>query len=239
MSGWSYWDWKGFFYPEKLKSTDWLSFYAQTYHTTEINSSFYHLPKAKTVEGWGKKVPDGFTFCPKMSRYLTHIQKLKNPAEPLLRFFDVFDSIKNQLGPVLIQLPPSLKFDTRLVKDFFEILKDTYSGYVFALEARHETWLAREAIDLLEEYNIVWVISQSGVGYPYLEAVTASHIYFRFHGPGKLYASSYTDEQLSAYAKKFAKWAKDGHTVWVYFNNTMHGIALKNADLLRNMLDVT
>ena len=236
MSGWSYWDWKGHFYPEKMKSTDWLAHYALSFDTTEVNSSFYRLPRAKTVLTWASKVPDGFKLCPKMSKYLTHIQKLKDPEEPLERFFEVFAPVNELLGPVLVQLPPSLKFDVALVTAFFEVLRTQYAEYTFALEARNETWLAKEAIDLLKEYRVTWVISQSGVGFPYLEAVTARDIYVRFHGPEKLYSSSYTDDMLHEYALKFKKWIKHGHTVWVYFNNTMRGVAIENARTLDRMM---
>src|SRR6478609_7365479 len=110
-SGWSYKDWKELFYPKGLKTTEWISYYAITFRITEINSSFYHLPKRQTVEGWVNKVPPDFLFCPKMSRYLTHIKRLKEPEESLERFFEVFEPMKNNMGPVLIQLPPSLKFE--------------------------------------------------------------------------------------------------------------------------------
>ncbi len=239
MSGWSYWDWKNIFYPPGMKSTDWLEYYSKTYDTAEVNSSFYHLPRLKTVTNWIEKVPADFKFCPKISKYLTHIQKLKEPEEPLQRFFEVFEPVKKFLGPVLVQLPPSLKFEPQLVSHFFEILKKDYKDYHFAIEARHKTWLEQEATDLLKEYKIAWVISQSGVGFPYLETITSSNIYLRFHGPGKLYSSSYSDEMLHDYAVKIKKWAKAGHTIWVYFNNTMNGVALENANTLKKMAGIS
>jgi len=85
-SGWSYRDWKDAFYPENLKSTDWLSYYAERYDCVEINSSFYHMPRENTVKNWAAKVPDGFKFCPKISKYLTHNVKLNEPEEPLASF---------------------------------------------------------------------------------------------------------------------------------------------------------
>ncbi|MCD6012245.1 MAG: hypothetical protein K0Q79_2107 [Flavipsychrobacter sp.] len=232
ISGWSYWDWKGVFYPESMRSTDWLSFYAKEFDTTEINSSFYHMPRLKTATTWADKVPAGFKFCPKISKYLTHNKRLKEPEEPLQRFFEAFSQIKEYLGPVLIQLPPSLKFDAETVQYFFEILKTGYNEYHFALEARHATWLEADAAKLMKQYNIAWVISQSGVDFPYLEQVTADTVYIRFHGPGKLYASSYTDEQMKEYAGKIKKWAKK-HDVWIYFNNCYNGVAIENANTLR------
>ena len=236
MSGWSYSDWQGIFYPEGFKSTDFLQFYSKYYDCAEVNSSFYHLPRATTTQGWVEKTPKGFMFCPKMSKYLTHIKRLHEPEEPLQKFFKVFEPIKKHLGPVLIQLPPSLKFDADLVTAFFDALKNDYSDYSFALEGRHKTWIEQDAIALLRKYGIAWVISQSGVGYPYLEEVTSSNVYIRFHGPGKLYSSSYSDDMLRDYALKIKKWVKDEHQIWVFFNNTMGGVALRNADTLMKMI---
>ena len=94
LSGWSYSYWKGSFYPEKMQSADFLPHYALTYNTGEINSSFYHLPRPTTIEGWMAKVPTTFKFCAKMSRYVTHIKRMKEPEEPLERFFKVFEPMK-------------------------------------------------------------------------------------------------------------------------------------------------
>ena len=109
-SGWSYKHWKDEFYPKGLKQTEWLSYYTRIFKTTEINSSFYRLPSEEMVKDWMKKAPKDFLFCPKMSRYLTHMKKLNDPEEPLERFFDIFQPMKKQMGPVLIQLPRMIKF---------------------------------------------------------------------------------------------------------------------------------
>lgn len=236
MSGWSYSDWRGLYYPEKSKSADWLTLYADEFDTAEINSCFYRLPNPQTLINWAAKVPEDFKFAAKMSRYATHILRLKTPDEPLQRFFNIFAPVKSKLGPILVQLPPTLKFDAAVVRNYFGILQMQYGEYRFALEARHATWLERDAIKLLEEYNIAWVISQSGVGFPYSEDITSDIVYLRFHGPEKLFSSSYTDDMLRSYARKIKRWVKDGHHVWVYFNNTMGGAAIGNARTLKKML---
>src|SRR5215510_5510894 len=107
-SGWSYKEWKGIYYPNSLKPSDYLNFYAKELDVTEINTSFYHMPRASTVLQWTEKVPADFRFCVKMSRYITQIKRLKDIEEPLERFFKIFEPMKNQMGPILIQLPPSL-----------------------------------------------------------------------------------------------------------------------------------
>ncbi len=236
-SGWSYKDWKGLFYPPELKPTEWLGYFSKTFDITEINSSFYHLPLRSTVEGWVTKVPANFMFCPKMSRYLTHIKRLKEPEEPLERFFKVFEPMKNKMGPVLVQLPPSLTFNYDVAEYFYILLKKNYTAYSFAIEPRHNTWLETDSFSLMTKYNIAFVISQSGVGFPYAEAVTAKNIYVRFHGPKELYASSYTDEILSNFAGMFKKWQKEKHTIWAFFNNDYFGNAIWNGQKLIQMLD--
>lgn len=235
-SGWSYKHWKDIFYPADVKQADWFSFYLQHFTVTELNASFYHLPSAETTTAWAKKSPAGFRLCPKMSRYLTHMKKLNDPEETLQRFFDVFAPLKRKLGPVLVQLPPFLKFNAEKAEALYKIFKKQYHYYKFAMEVRHETWMSPESIALMKSYNIALVISQSGSGFPYSELVTAQHIYIRFHGPGALYASSYSDEQLEYYATAFKKWMKAGHNIWAFFNNDIYGYAIGDAKRLRALI---
>jgi uncharacterized protein YecE (DUF72 family) len=237
ISGWSNSSWKGTFYPIELKSADYLSFYSRNFNATEVNSSFYHLPRLTTVEGWKNKVPADFKLCIKMSQYITHTKRLREPEEPLQRLFNSLEPVKKMAGPILIQLPPSLKFDYETVEYFFAVLKKHYKGYDFALEARHISWLTDNAYNLLAKYNIAWVMAEAGNRFPYAEAVTSKNIYVRFHGSKKLYASSYTNEVLRSYADKFINWQKEGHQLWVFFNNTMYVTAIENAITLKKMVD--
>jgi uncharacterized protein YecE (DUF72 family) len=235
-SGWSYKHWKDLFYPHKLRTADWLKYYATQFQSTEINGCFYRIPSIETVVNWTEQVPPGFTFCPKMSRFLTHMKKLKDPEEPLERFFDVFEPMKKKMGPVLLQLPPFLQFDYDRAEYLFALLKKKYKAYDFVLEVRHETWM-NEALTLMAKYDIGFVISQSGDQFPYSEMVTSKNIYVRFHGPKELYASSYTDEMLLSFADKFKNWLKEGHEIWAYFNNDIHGYAPEDARRLKQMLE--
>lgn len=232
-SGWSYKDWRGRFYPEKMVTTDYLAYYAQHFSTTEINTSFYHLPRAETIKHWASVVGKNFIFCPKISRYVTHIKKLEDPRETLPKFFELFDPVKQQLGPVLIQLPPSLSFDEEKAIEFYKALKH-YKGYHFALEGRHESWLAKESIALLKKYGIAFVIAESGRRRPYVEKFTDRHVYLRFHGADDHYAS-YPDEVLHSFAQKIKQWKKEGHIVWVFFNNDGNAHAVFNAKKLIEM----
>ena len=236
ISGWSYYDWKEIFYPAKIKSSEWLGFYANTFNTTEINSSFYHLPRKSSVENWNKNTPDDFIFCPKLSKQITHIQKLQNPKGELENFFEVFEPLKNKIGSVLVQLPPSLKFNAETAINFYNELKK-YKQYSFAMEARHSSWLEYESLELMRQYDVAFVISQSGVGFPYAEEATSNNVYVRFHGPEKLYASNYSDETLLYYAKLFCKWHIEKKALWIYFNNCYFGNAINNALKLEEMMN--
>ncbi|WP_343304895.1 DUF72 domain-containing protein [Chitinophaga niabensis] len=236
-SGWSYKEWKGLYYPEKLKSVQWLYFYSrELFKCVEINSSFYHLPKAQTVLNWALAVPDDFRFCPKMSRYVSHYQKLHDAADSLRLFFTIFDPIKDKLGPILIQLPAQVTFNREVAAPFFDLLVSVYREYSFALEVRHESWLQPQSVELLQQYDISLVIAQSAMPFPYHELITAHDVYLRFHGPGKLYASRYDDATMLSYAKKCAHWMSEGHSIWVFFNNTFHGDAIENARLLERYI---
>jgi len=234
-SGWSYKDWKGIFYPVNVAPAGFLGFYAEHFMATEINSSFYRLPQKKTVEKWMKSVPQDFYFCPKMSRYLTHLKKLHDFEEPLGRFFECFDVMHPKMGPVLFQLPASLAFAMPVVLPLYECLKRKYADYRFAVEARHNSWFTKEAVSLAEKYGIALVVAQSD-RFPYHEMITSKDIYIRLHGPGKLYGSSYSDESLKIYARKIHTWNRHGHNIWAFFNNDMNGHAVANARTLLGMI---
>lgn len=235
-SGWSYKHWKDTFYPKELKPTDYLSYYAQHFSTTEINTTFYHTPRLSTVENWRNKVPDTFRFSIKMNRFLTQTKRLKDPEEPLEKFFTAIEPVQQLCGLVLLQLPPSLQFDYERTDYLFSLLKRDYKQYQFALEVRHPSWLEVDSISLLTKYNIAFVISQSDGRFPYEELITANNVYVRFHGPEALYASSYSDEMLYYYAEKFMEWTKENAVVWAYFNNDINGHAIANANKLKEIL---
>lgn len=235
-SGWSYAHWRHILYPDHLAGNQLLNWYAKTFKVTEINTSFYHLPLESTVKHWADEVPARFKFCPKISRYITHVKRLLNPEDTLPKFFDIFDHIHKRLGPVLIQLPPTLKFDQERVTHFFKVLTTTYKGYTFALEARHESWMEDAPLALLKKYKIAWVIAFSGKRWPAKEKVTAKDIYLRFHGPDGYFDTGYTKRQLEGYAKKIREWQQQRHRIWAFFNNDGHGYAVKNAQTLTDLL---
>lgn len=233
-SGWSYAHWRERFYPPEVKPAEYLAYYALHFGTTEINTSFYHLPKAGTVKHWAETVKKNFKFCPKISRYVTHIKKLNDPEDTLPKFFTLFDPVKNRLGPVLIQLPPSLAFHEERAEGFYQALKK-YKGYRFAVEPRHDSWLEKTSIELLQKYHIAFVIADSGGRRTYAEHITARHIYIRFHGEAG-FDSSYSDRFLQQFAEKIQRWSGEGHTVWAFFNNDGNARAVYNAKRLIELI---
>jgi uncharacterized protein YecE (DUF72 family) len=237
-SGWSYKDWVEIFYPKNLKTTDWLCHYAKNFDCTEINSSFYRLPLKQTVINWVNKVPKEFLFCPKMSRYLTHIKRLKEPEEPLERFFSIFEPMQKKMGPVLIQLPASIRFDYAVAEHFYRLLKEKYSSYEFAMEVRHESWMTEDSYTLMAKYDVTFVMSHSGNHFPYAEIVTAKNIYFRFHGPGSLYNTKYHHATMKKYSRLFKTWLDEGHDLWIFFNNDWFGYGIDNAFTLIKYLKI-
>jgi uncharacterized protein YecE (DUF72 family) len=141
----------------------------------------------------------------------------------------VFGPFRNNLGPILLQLPASVAFHEEKVSHFFEILRGRYKKFEYALEIRHESWLQPAAIDLLKKYRIALVMAESGERWPHAGVVTDKNIYIRFHGPDGSYGSSYSDQVLKSFANKCIAWEKAGHRIWVFFNNDIHGYAIENA----------
>jgi uncharacterized protein YecE (DUF72 family) len=235
-SGWSYDHWKGVFYPDNINQAQYLEYYLERFGCVELNSSFYHIPRKTTVEGWLRRTPESFRFCAKLSRFITHRKRLADCGEALERFFDVFEGMKPRLGPVLIQLPPGLSCDQSLISGFLDLLSTKYNHYRFAIEIRHGSWITDRFFELLRQHGIAFVIADSGGRFPYHEAVTSGSVYLRFHGPGKLYASEYGEPDLLRYAEKIMNWLTTGHEVWVFFNNDFNGFAVKNALRLNEII---
>ena len=157
-SGFSYKEWKGSFYPEKLKQADMLHYYAERFSSVEINNTFYRMPKASMLEGWAGQVPSGFLFVLKASQQITHRKRLKEAGEPLAYLLETAATLGNRLGPVLFQLPPYLKKDVGRLRDFLALLPDECP---FAFEFRHETWLDDEVHAALRERNCALVCADT------------------------------------------------------------------------------
>ncbi|MEJ2658031.1 MAG: DUF72 domain-containing protein [Desulfobacterales bacterium] len=236
-SGWSYKHWSGNFYPEEVKPAKYLEYYVTVFDCVELNASFYRTPGAKAVEGWARRTPASFRFCVKMNRFITHRKRLADAAEPLQRFLAVFDPLRDRLGPFLVQLPSSLKFDSSVARDFLQLLASHQNTGEFALEARHDSWFSTESVSLLKHYGIAGVIADSGGHFAKTEEVTSHTVYLRFHGPGELYSSLYSTDSLTAYARKITGWLAEGRRVWAFFNNDFDAHAVRNARELQALVE--
>ncbi len=231
-SGWHYEHWRGRFYPADLPKSKWLEFYARSFSTVELNNSFYHLPSEKAFANWRDSSPEGFVYAVKVSRFITHIKKLKDVEEALEKFLERARLLGEKLGPLLYQLPPGLHRNDSLLEDFLKLLP---RGLSHVFEFRHESWLDKGVFDLLRRYNAGFCIYDMPDLTSPLEA-TADFVYVRFHGSTWLYGGSYSDEELSGWAKNISELARGRKAVYVYFNNDAEAFAVQNALMLARKL---
>lgn len=239
-SGWNYKHWKGLFYPADLTARRWLEYYAERFSTAEVNYSFYRLPKPETYEKWLGEVPEDFLFTLKCSRLITHAKRLGALHDLWSNFLTNAVVLKEQLGPILCQLPEAFQKDPQRLDDFLTSARGAVEHDLnlrLAVEFRHESWFDAEIYRLLEKHNVALVIASSSQ-FPRVDRVTADFAYFRYHGPGRLFASNYTQKQLEDEASKMRKHLRQKTDVFAYFNNDGFGFAFKNAlQLKRLMLD--
>jgi uncharacterized protein YecE (DUF72 family) len=231
-SGWMYDDWRGRFYPPDVPKTRWLQHYSQHFSTVELNSSFYHLPSEKAFGTWRDKAPDGFVCALKVSRYITHLKKLREVEEPLQTFVTRARLLGNRLGPLLYQMPPSMKRNDSLLESFLQLLPGDLE-HVF--EFRNESWFDDAVCALLHRHGAAFcVYDLPGTTTPIV--ATAGFAYLRFHGSTGLYDSCYTDHELQSWAAKIAGLARGLSSVYVYFNNDTNAYAIRNAVQLTALL---
>lgn len=231
-SGWHYKHWLGDFYPERFPPEKMLAWYAQEFHTVEINNSFYRLPEEKTFELWRQIVPPGFLFAVKASRFLTHMKRLKDPEDPIKLFFSRANHLGDRLGPVLFQLPPKWKADLDRLRGFLGVLPN---GHQYVIEFRDDSWYTREVCELLRKHNVALCVHDWHTA-PWARELTANFTYIRFHGTSGRYAGHYPDEMLQGWAKQIQDWGDRLSAVFAYFNNDVGGHAIRNARTLRMLL---
>lgn len=233
-SGWAYPSWRGTFYPEDLPSRRYLEFYASEFPTTEVNYSFYHLPKPETYAKWAAQVPDEFLFSVKASRLITHTKRLKDVADPWEAFASNARSLGSHLGPILLQFPSSFRCERARLAAFLKMAGS--SGTKLAFEFRHESWFVEAVYRLLTRHSAALCIADSPA-YPRRDVLTADFTYLRFHGREQLFASRYSKTELAAEARKIKRYRRDGVEVYVYFNNDALGHAVENVRMLRSLLE--
>jgi uncharacterized protein YecE (DUF72 family) len=225
-------------YPAGYEGATRLTYLASLVNSIEINSSFYKLPQAATVEKWSKSVPDDFRFTFKLSKTVTHEKGLQYKAEDVAAFFKVINNAGPKKGCVLVQFPPSLKDDhVDALKDLITdvIANDPEREWKIAVEFRDMSWYSAYVTDWLEEQNVAVVIQDIPKSATRVRQENTDFIYLRFHGPEPRYRGSYTDAFLLKQKAEIVAWLKQGKDVYVYFNNTM-GDAFNNLVTLRDFV---
>jgi uncharacterized protein YecE (DUF72 family) len=232
-SGWHYEHWRGSFYPEKLPKAKWLEFYAGHFATVELNNSFYRLPSEAAFATWRDSTPANFTFAVKVSRFISHIKRLRDTGEAVDKFITRAKILGDKLGPLLYQLPPSMHRNDEVLESFLSALPQ---GLKHVIEFRHQSWLEEEVFQILHKYNTGFcVFDMPSISCPLV--ATADFVYIRFHGSTGLYSSCYSDEELASWAKRLANLAKNLKEIYIYFNNDAEGFAVENAITLGTYLE--
>ena len=265
LSGWSYRHWRSRFYPEGLPASRQLEYIAARFNTVEINRTFYSLVKPAWFRRLRDHTPSDFQFAVKGSRFITHMKKLSGVEVALANFFaSGLLELGERLGPILWQLPATFPLDLARLEAFFQLLPRSHQAIAdladmhnrdgievvqpqadslvrHALEVRHPRCLSKEAMELAARFDVCLAASHSS-RWPYIEQPTTDFMYFRLHGPEALYASSYTEDQLRAWAGRLSSWQVSdavvgkSFDVYIYFDNDEKAHAPRNAMRLQELL---
>ncbi|HZZ97168.1 MAG TPA: DUF72 domain-containing protein [Jatrophihabitantaceae bacterium] len=248
ISGWTYPPWRGVFYPRGLPHRRELEYVAEQLSTVEINGSFYALQKPSSYLSWYQQTPAEFVFSVKGGRFITHMKKLSDVETPLANFFaSGLLALREKLGPILWQLPPTLGFDADRLRRFFALLPRSSGEAMWlarrhdermkdraltdtdidrpmrhALEVRHRSFLDPGFVPLLREHGIAVVVADTAGKWPLIPEVTADFVYVRLHGDKELYTSGYSEPALDRWATLIRRWTGDGaaeRDAFVYFDN--------------------
>ncbi len=230
-SGWSYPHWRETFYPHGLRQADWFQHYAAAFDTVEVNNSFYRTPTEDVFSSWRQKAPKGFLYTLKVNRGITQYRKLgPDSYSPFEEFIRRAEALGETLGPLLLQLPPSLGRDDERLSAFLQ--QPAAGKHRLAVEFRHRDWFAEEVYGILRQHRVALVLSD-WKDLPIPQVVTADWAYLRLHGPGGGYDGSYDQQTLQGWADRLQRLATEGY---VYFNNDIGGAAPHNALAMRELL---
>ncbi|HZF81108.1 MAG TPA: DUF72 domain-containing protein [Rubrivivax sp.] len=234
ISGWRYEPWRGEFYPQGLTQARELAYASQALPTIEINGSFYSLQHPKSWGEWHDHTPEDFVFSVKAPKFITHVLRLRDARTAVANFFaSGLLRLGAKLGPILWQVPPSLRFDAEQLSDFLAHLPhdteaalglaqqhdDKVAGRNWleidakrplrhALEARHASFADPMVIALLRKHRVAWVVADTAGRWPEADDVTADFVYIRLHGATALYESGYSDEELDRWAARISAWTQ-------------------------------
>jgi uncharacterized protein YecE (DUF72 family) len=234
-SGWQYDDWRERFYPREVPRARWLEHYSERFQVVESNNAFYRLPKPETFQAWAERTPDDFLFTVKVSRFLTHIKRLREPEEPVARFLARASHLGRKLGPVLLQLPPNLKADLPALDETLSLFARTVR---VAVEFRHQTWFTDECREILERHRSALCLADGTLRPGPLKSRpvtpmwrTTAWGYVRFHQGAASPHPCYGRTALGTWAERIASLWGAGDDVFVFFNNDHNGCAVRDARL--------
>jgi uncharacterized protein YecE (DUF72 family) len=223
-SGWQYRDWREPVYGG-LPQSRWLEHYAGAFATVESNNAFYRLPERRVFEAWAARTPPDFDMAVKMSRYLTHILRLRDPDEPVARFVDRVGGLGDKLGPILIQLPPTLSLDLPRLEGVLERLPRELR---VAVEFRHRSWFIDDVRGTLQDRGVALCLTdRRGPTSPVWR--TADWTFLRFHEGRARPRPCYGRRALVSWAERLHDTWGDGLDAWVYFNNDHRACAPHDA----------
>jgi uncharacterized protein YecE (DUF72 family) len=233
-SGWNYDSWRhGVFYPERRPARLWLDYYARRFDTVEVNATFYRLPTVKAVQGWVDGTPDDFVFAVKMSRYVTHVKRLRELGPSLELFYSRIEPLARspKLGVVLWQLPPTFKRDdARLAEALAQLPPGRH-----AFEFRHASWFVPQVMKLLRAHGVALVIGDRPEVHSFqTHELTADWTFVRFHAGTRGRRGNYSESELLEWADRLRSWPV--REAFVYFNNDWEGFAPHNALRLKELL---
>jgi uncharacterized protein YecE (DUF72 family) len=226
-SGYSYKQWKGRFYPEKMKDPEMLGFYAQRFPTVEINNTFYRMPAREVLAKWAADTPETFTFVLKASQRITHQKRLGGDVAADLEYFlGTAEAMGGKLGPLLFQLPPYLKKDLPRLRSFLELMP---AGRRAAFEFRHESWFDDEVVAALRERKAALCTADTEEGGATAEVTpTADWGYLR------LRRADYGEEQLRGWADRIR--AQPWQEAFVFFKHEDEAKGPELADRLKALI---
>lgn len=225
-SGWSYKEWAGNFYPDKMKPAEYLEFYAEKFNTVEIDSTFYRIPTKAMVESWYKSVPANFKFCAKFPQSITHDSDLTGIEDTLSQFIKAMTILEDKLGILLLQFPYSFKPEmSKNLNKFLELLP---AGTNYVIEIRNRKWLDEKFFEMLRKRSIGLAL----LDHPWMpipQVVTSRVLYIRFLGDRKKIPDDFTHEHIDR-GRELSEWERMIRALeekvddfYGYFNNHYSG----------------
>lgn len=234
-SGFSYKEWKDEFYPKGLAQSKWFNYYAQHFHTLELNVTFYRFPTLNSLKQWYDKAPGTFSFSAKVPRSITHFKKFEDTERMINDFYGLLkEGLKEKLACVLFQLPPSLAYSNEKLEKVISQIDVSFNNVI---EFRHESWWINDVQTILKKHNI----SFCGVSFPKIlfddAVINTSTCYYRFHGVPKLFYSEYDEVFIEKIYDQIAQ-NKTVDSAYIYFNNTASLAALHNAKYFQKLVEL-